>query len=185
MHHQPSHAAYAIDVQNIIFSFKIKTRTNARTFPNLRLDHQKYILEKFSCYTLRTQQRRFESPSSNNYLRCTRKRKMLFYFTLYILDYWECNKIVYTSTWLNHRCNSSLYWDILLPIHRRWWQYFNWVCILVSVNHLCQIVYVLVIICLSYHTFLGNSNKITKKYFFFSNQNFTWQLFAGLNICVI
>ena len=72
------------------------------------------------------------------------------YFTLYILDYWECNKIVYTSTWLNHSCNSSLYWDILLPIHRRWWQYFNWVCILVCVSQLCQKVYIQVIIWISY-----------------------------------
>ena len=129
----------------LIFSFKIKTRTNARIFPNLRLD-QKCILEKFFVILYAQNKDASDFPSTNNYLRNVREREKMLSCT-YILDYWECNKILYTSTWLNHSCNSSLYWDILLPIHRRWWQYFNLVCTLVSVNHLCQKVFIQVIIC--------------------------------------
>ena len=170
MHQNQPHAAYAIDVQNIIFSFEIKTRTNARTYPNLRLDHQKCILEKFHVILYA------HNKDALIFLRRiitydVRERKMLFYFTLIHLTTENATRLCIRSTWLNHHYNSSLYWDILLPNYRRWWQYFNWVCILVCVSQLCQKVYIQVIICISYF-FLGNWNNITQSFFYFSNKYF-------------
>ena len=67
----------------LIFSFKIKTRTNARIFPNLRLD-QKCILEKFFVILYAQNKDASDFPSTNNYLRNVRERKKCYFTLIYL-----------------------------------------------------------------------------------------------------
>ena len=150
MHQNQPHAAYAIDVQNIIFSFEIKTRTNARTYPNLRLDHQKCILEKFHVILYA------HNKDALIFLRRiitydVRERKMLFYFTLIHLTTENATRL----------CILQLGWTIIiihLYIEISCYQIIaddgsiltEYVCVLVWVSQLCQKVYILVNKCISY-----------------------------------